>query len=124
MEGSATPLILHRIGVDECLRRQHCNYHKCHRCVYRGQTANWTPPDHAHGDETAMTTGARGVPSRNGVARRPKAVELPSVPPAPVPLSSKPLSSKPPVKAPKLPKAQKKEAPPARTPTPPSPSSP
>jgi hypothetical protein len=104
-------LILHRIGVDECLWRQQCNYHKCHRCVYRGQTANWTP-DHAHSDEAAMTTGARAVPSRNGVARRPKAVELPSTPPAPVPPANK---------APKLPKAQKKAPPPARTP--PSPSS-
>jgi len=115
-------LILHRIGVDECLHRQHCNYHKCHRCVYRGQTANWTPPDHAHGDETAMTTGARGVPSRNGVTRRPKTVELPSAPPAPVPQTSKPQ-----VKAPKPAKAPKKVAPPpvptptGRTPAPPSP---
>jgi hypothetical protein len=118
-------LILHRIGVDECLRRQHCNYHKCHRCVYRGQSANWTPLDHAHGDETAMTTGARGVPSRNGVARRPKAVELPSTPPASAQPAAKPPAQKPGVKAPKLPKAEKKEAPPpARTPTPPSTSSP
>jgi hypothetical protein len=120
VEGSATPLNVHRIGVDECLQRQHCNYHKCHRCVYRGQTANWTPPDHANGDETAMTTGARGAPSRNGVARtRTKAVELPSAPPPSVPQAKSP-------KTPKLPKAQKKVAPqkpaplPARTPTPPT----
>src|SRR5262249_37844101 len=67
VEGSATPLILHRIGVDECLRRQHCNYHKCHRCVYRGQTAHWTPPDHAPSVQATLTTGAHAAPTHNGL---------------------------------------------------------
>jgi hypothetical protein len=43
VEGSATPLITHRIGVDVCMARQRTFFHKCHRCVYRGQPANWEP---------------------------------------------------------------------------------
>jgi hypothetical protein len=43
VEGSASPLITHRIGVDVCLARQSSNFHKCHRCIYRGQAASWEP---------------------------------------------------------------------------------
>lgn len=43
VEGSASPLITHRIGVDVCQARQSSNFHKCHRCVYRGQSASWEP---------------------------------------------------------------------------------
>ena len=43
VEGSASPLITHRIGVDVCQARQATNFHKCHRCVYRGQHASWEP---------------------------------------------------------------------------------
>jgi hypothetical protein len=43
VEGSASPLITHRIGVDVCLARQSSNFHKCHRCIYRGQSAAWEP---------------------------------------------------------------------------------
>jgi hypothetical protein len=43
VEGSASPLITHRIGVDVCLARQSSNFHKCHRCIYRGQPAAWEP---------------------------------------------------------------------------------
>ena len=58
VEGSGSPLITHRIGVDVCLARQDSNYHKCHRCVYRGQAATWemaSPPLamlNLRGDET------------------------------------------------------------------------
>lgn len=45
VEGSASPLITHRIGADVCLSRQATNFHKCHRCIYRGQTADWQSPD-------------------------------------------------------------------------------
>jgi hypothetical protein len=44
VEGSAPPLITHRIGVDVCMARQRTFFHKCHRCIYRGQAANWEPP--------------------------------------------------------------------------------
>ena len=43
VEGSASPLITHRIGVDVCFARQRTFFHKCHRCIYRGQAANWEP---------------------------------------------------------------------------------
>lgn len=43
VEGSASPLITHRIGVDVCLARQRTFFHKCHRCVYRGKAATWEP---------------------------------------------------------------------------------
>ncbi len=45
VEGSASPLITHRIGVDVCLARQVALYHKCHRCIYRDQAANWEPAE-------------------------------------------------------------------------------
>ena len=43
VDGSATPLITHRIGADVCQARQCANYHKCHRCIYRGKAASWEP---------------------------------------------------------------------------------
>lgn len=43
VEGSASPLITHRIGVEVCLARQDANFHKCHRCIYRGQSSTWEP---------------------------------------------------------------------------------
>ncbi len=45
VDGSGSPLITHRIGADVCLSRQATNFHKCHRCVYRGQAAGWQPAD-------------------------------------------------------------------------------
>ncbi|MFT4514701.1 MAG: hypothetical protein ACI89X_005012 [Planctomycetota bacterium] len=50
VEGSASPLITHRIGADVCLARQATNFHKCHRCIYRGQAADWAP-DEPHGSD-------------------------------------------------------------------------
>jgi len=44
VEGSS-PLITHRIGADVCLARQATNFHKCHRCVFRGQAAEWAPEE-------------------------------------------------------------------------------
>jgi hypothetical protein len=43
VEGTAPPLITHRIGVEVCMARQRTFFHKCHRCVYRGQPASWEP---------------------------------------------------------------------------------
>lgn len=39
--GAPRQLITHRIGTDLCLQRQRENYHKCHRCVYRGKPASF-----------------------------------------------------------------------------------
>ena len=39
LEGDARSLITHTIEVEQCLSRQRCFYHKCHRCAYRGQPA-------------------------------------------------------------------------------------
>jgi len=43
VEGSAAPLITHRISADVCQTRQCANFHKCHRCIYRGKAASWEP---------------------------------------------------------------------------------
>lgn len=43
VEGSASPLITHRIGTEVCMARQASHFHKCHRCIYRGQPASWEP---------------------------------------------------------------------------------
>lgn len=45
VEGSATPLITHRIGVEVCMARQGTFFHKCHRCIYRGRAADWEPEE-------------------------------------------------------------------------------
>lgn len=45
VEGSTSPLITHRIGADVCQTRQCANYHKCHRCIYRGKAADWEPAE-------------------------------------------------------------------------------
>lgn len=45
VEGSEAPLITHRIASAACLTRQATNFHKCHRCIYRGQAADWRPAD-------------------------------------------------------------------------------
>ena len=43
VEGSASPLITHRIGAEVCMARQRTFFHTCHRCIYRGQAATWEP---------------------------------------------------------------------------------
>ena len=43
VDGSATPLITHRIDSDVCMARQRTFFHKCHRCIYRGKSASWEP---------------------------------------------------------------------------------
>jgi hypothetical protein len=45
VDGSASPLITHRIGSDVCMARQRTFFHKCHRCIYRGQAADWEPAE-------------------------------------------------------------------------------
>jgi hypothetical protein len=84
VEGSSTPLILHRISAADCQSRQQCNYHKCHRCVYQGKGTAWEPEAHLAGTEALQPVGARGVPTqkpKTGPAAEPgKTVELPRKP--------------------------------------------
>lgn len=78
VEGSASPLITHRIGVDVCLARQRTFFHKCHRCIYRGQPADWEP----EAAPEAIQLPATGEPALAEVgnlslARRSKAAAKP-----------------------------------------------
>lgn len=67
VDGTHSPLITHQIGVDVCQTRQHAFYHKCHRCIYRGQAANWEPEaaplamDNVHAAEEPTGEGVRRV---------------------------------------------------------------
>src|SRR5262245_19566056 len=73
VEGSSIPLIIHRIGVGDCLQRQSCNYHKCHRCIFRGKPATWVPSENGvAGERPAAATGERAVPSRTVDVQRPE----------------------------------------------------
>ncbi|MEQ1632644.1 MAG: hypothetical protein ABL997_09750 [Planctomycetota bacterium] len=73
VDGSSVPLIIHRIAVSSCLDRQGCNYHKCHRCVYRGKAAGWEPEGST--DElprgVSPRTGERAVPTKTVQVPRP-----------------------------------------------------
>jgi hypothetical protein len=76
VEGSS-PLITHRIGVEVCLARQSTFFHKCHRCIYRGQAANWEPesPQLAvltlpFAEEPAKRAVAKVAPTPQAVARQ------------------------------------------------------
>jgi len=73
VEGSASPLITHRIGAEACLARQATNFHKCHRCIFRGKAADWVPeePELATIDmQTAQDPNPRDV--RKVVIPRPQ----------------------------------------------------
>lgn len=73
VDGSSIPLIIHRIGVGDCLQRQSCNYHKCHRCIFRGKPASWVPSENvAAGERHVAATGERAVPSRTVDVPRPE----------------------------------------------------
>jgi hypothetical protein len=94
VEGSAPPLITHRIGVDVCMARQRTFFHKCHRCIYRGQPASWEPeappmamvnvhtaeePVHVHvrpleiGPPERVAAGAAAAPAGKKSAGKPAA---------------------------------------------------
>lgn len=64
VDGSSPPLITHRIGAADCLSRQRCNYHKCHRCIYRGKDGLWVPSWIGQNGEPRPTVAARGVPTK------------------------------------------------------------
>lgn len=74
VEGTASPLITHRIGAEVCLARQQTFFHKCHRCIYRGQPMHWEPAEavvemqNVHAAEEPGQAGVKIVkmPSKNG----------------------------------------------------------
>ena len=43
--GDFRPLILQSISTCICLTRQEEQYHKCHRCLYRGKPADFRLPE-------------------------------------------------------------------------------
>jgi hypothetical protein len=66
VQGSPSPLITHRIGVDVCLARQRTFFHKCHRCVYRGKPADWKADEPA-----TLTIELDALPPKPAVVRKP-----------------------------------------------------
>jgi hypothetical protein len=92
-EGSASPLITHRIGVDVCLARQDAQFHKCHRCIYRGKAASWEPAE----SQLPMLSMPIGTAD---VLEPKKPVVLPSAKPAAKPGKSGKPGKKAPVPAP------------------------
>jgi hypothetical protein len=100
VQGSNTPLITHRIGVEVCMARQRTFFHKCHRCIYRGQAANWEP---AEGPMAMLDVHAAEEPAHAEVTPLelgPPVPAAPSAPAAPSKPSTKP-ANKAPNKAPK-----------------------
>ncbi len=64
VEGSASPLITHRIGADVCMARQRTFFHKCHRCIYRGQAADWKPDE---SQQVLIAMNVAEAPARVGI---------------------------------------------------------
>ena len=58
LSGDSRSLITHRIEVGLCARRQRENYHKCHRCQYRGKPADYVAEERIELSPIAET----GVP--------------------------------------------------------------
>ena len=75
--GSAPPpLITHRIGVEVCLVRHRTFFHKCHRCIFRGQAATWEPEEtpvavDLHTDEEPVVAAVKtvAIPHPNGTKK-------------------------------------------------------
>jgi hypothetical protein len=79
LEGDDRPLIAHMIGSQLCFSRQRTNYHKCHRCVYRGKPADFTPeavgpPVHrsSNGVVSSVRSGRLELPGTNKLVPRPQ----------------------------------------------------
>ncbi len=98
-------MITHRIGSDVCMARQRTFFHKCHRCIYRGQAADWEPeaaplaminvhaaeePAHADVKEVPLT---RPAPTPKPAAAKAKTkakakAATPAAVPAPTPVEA------------------------------------
>ncbi len=98
VEGSSIPLIVHRIAADDCMARQSCHYHKCHRCIYRGQAASWQPEGLGEVElprGLAPRTAEREVPSKTVAVPLPIGVAAQKKPAASKPAAKKPAVGKP-----------------------------
>lgn len=82
--GDDRRLIAHRIEPCACLARQRELYHKCHRCIYRGKSAEWVAAPGVAGQRVVALepapalarqrngqhhVGAEGPADRNGDAQ-------------------------------------------------------
>ena len=66
------PLIAHQISACVCVERQQEHYHKCHRCVFRGQPAEFGLP------ETSRAQRNGSVAPNRDQLRVEQIVELPN----------------------------------------------
>ena len=83
-KSSSMPLIVHHIAADECMSRQSCHYHKCHRCIYRDQAADWQPEAVAAAPQAGPTRAAeRSIPSKIVEIPRPEKAPAKQVSAAP-----------------------------------------
>ncbi len=57
LPGDDRPLFAHSVTSGVCMRRQREYYHKCHRCVFRGESADFVVDPKSE------------APHRNGVVR-------------------------------------------------------
>jgi hypothetical protein len=60
IEGDFRPLIVQCIEVGLCMARQREMYHKCHRCVFRGQAADYLQPKRG-GERTEASASRNGA---------------------------------------------------------------
>ena len=120
VEGAPSPLITHRIGTDVCMARQRTFFHKCHRCIYRGQAADWEPeappvpmlnvhaaeePAHSDIKEVPLARPAASKPAKPAVVKPAASKPKPSVV---KPAAAKPAPVKPVAKAKSKPKVAAK----------------
>lgn len=76
IEGDFRPLIVQSIDACQCFARQRDFYHKCHRCVFRGKSADFV---HAPTARAELTEGVHrlGDPARDVPRDLPPGVLLP-----------------------------------------------
>lgn len=109
VEGAPSPLITHRIGTDVCMARQRTFFHKCHRCIYRGQAADWEPEAapvpmlNVHAAEEPAHADVKEVPLARPAASKPTAAKPAAAKPAVKPAAKSKPKSKVAAKAPSVP---------------------
>ena len=72
LSGDLRSLITHRIRSELCMKRQREHYHKCHRCLYRGQSADLVIPESPRLGavaETGFPTQLVELPKRSRAAK-------------------------------------------------------
>lgn len=94
IQGSSLPLIVHRIAAEDCMSRQSCHYHKCHRCIYRGKAASWQPEGALAADNPETRVAERAVPTKIVEIPRPTKAPAPAKAPARTGAKEAPTSRK------------------------------